>query len=204
MLIVPFYVGEIMDEILSSYMLAFDEINKLTVYSYMIAQDDENKVKKVTDDVLSFLINAYGLGITNASKMLDIDIPIDSNSMLEAIYVLIDNKTFEDRIAEHMVNNDLKGLEVLVESEYHRVYNTAVKDGGIYYQDNVAPGVKKTWYTVGDNKVRETHRYLERQTVNVDEDFYTYDGDYAPYPGGFSKPENNVNCRCTMALSAAL
>ena len=68
------------------------------------------------------------------------------------------------------------------------------------YQSSVGYGVTKNWYTVMDDKVRETHRYLEGASVSLDEEFWTFDGDHAAYPGGFTKAENNVNCRCTVEL----
>jgi hypothetical protein len=51
-----------------------------------------------------------------------------------------------------------------------------------------------------DEKVRDTHKYLEGMTVALDEEFYTYDGDHAPAPHGFTKVENNANCRCVVTL----
>lgn len=109
-------------------------------------------------------------------------------------------KTFEDRVADHVLTGDLQGLQTLAESEFHRVYNAAVLDGGHQYQSSVGYGVTKNWYTVMDDKVRETHRYLEGASVSLDEEFWTFDGDHAAYPGGFTKAENNVNCRCTVEL----
>lgn len=193
-----------MDELISEYILAFDEINALVAYSFELTEGDENQTQKVADDMLSFLIKAYVMGIKSASEMLSYDIPVNSRDMLEAIYVLIDGKTFEDRVAEHVRNQDVRALQLLAESEYHRVYNTAIKDGGDYYQSSnkdTGTGVSKKWLTMGDNKVRDTHRYLENQTIGLDENFYTYDGDYAPYPGGFQRVENNANCRCVIQLS---
>ena len=38
-----------------------------------------------------------------------------------------------------------------------------------------------------DDKVRETHRYLEGASVSLDEEFWTFDGDHAAYPGGVTK-----------------
>lgn len=193
-----------MDELISEYILAFDEINALITYSFELTEGDENQTQKVADDMLSFLIKAYLMGIKSASEMLSYDIPVNSRDMLEAIYVLIDGKTFEDRVADHIKNQDVRALQLLAESEYHRVYNTAIKDGGVYYQSNnkdTGTGVSKKWLTMGDNKVRDTHRYLDNQSIGLDEDFYTFDGDYAPYPGGFQNPGNNVNCRCVIQLS---
>ena len=61
-------------------------------------------------------------------------------------------------------------------------------------------GVTKTWGTMLDESVRETHSYLESVSVPLEEEFFTFDGDHAPYPGLFQKAENNVNCRCFVIL----
>lgn len=191
-------------ETLSNYILAFDEINALTAVSYHTAsettEDKTDQVNQIVDDVLSLLINAYRKGMKAASDMLAYDLTVDVNNMDEIIYMVIDGKTFEDRIADHVLNGDLEGLQTLTESEFHRVYNAAVLDGGHQYKAEVGYGVTKNWYTVMDNRVRETHRYLEGASVDIDEEFWTFDGDHAAYPGGFTKASNNVNCRCTVEL----
>jgi hypothetical protein len=51
-----------------------------------------------------------------------------------------------------------------------------------------------------DDRVRETHDYLEGVRVGIDDLFYTFDGDAAYAPGGFGDPSNNVNCRCYLTL----
>jgi hypothetical protein len=202
-LIVPFlFEDKTMDEITSSFLTALDELNVLTSTSYYMADNGDTaaQINQVTDDVLSFLINAYKLGIANASIMLDYSLSVNVNLMEYAIYQTIDGKDFADRVAAHVIARDLQGLQTLVESEYHRVYNAAVHDGATTYVDEGNLGVSKTWYTVRDDKVRETHSYLEGRTVSLEEEFFTFDGDHAPYPGGFTKAENNVNCRCIVKL----
>ena len=192
-----------MDEVINLYLLAMDELNLLTATSYYTA-DSENMVSRivqVTDDILSFLIKAYRLGIENASIMLGYDLKVNTNDMKEAIYFQIDGKDFRDRIIDHLLNEDLTGLQTLVDSEFHRVYNTAVLDGAKQYTDFGNFGITKTWKTVGDERVRDTHAYLEGQTVAVEDEFFTYDGDHASRPGGFRKAENNVKCRCSIVLS---
>jgi hypothetical protein len=52
-----------------------------------------------------------------------------------------------------------------------------------------------------DNRVRDTHFYLEGMTVDINDKFYTYDGDSAYRPGGFEKAENNCGCRCLLMYS---
>jgi hypothetical protein len=191
-----------MDEVISSFTTALDELYTLTYASYHTAMgEDAYRVDQIIDDVLSFLINAYSLGTQNAALMLDYDIPVNVSLMEDAIYFMIDGKTFADRVADHVTANDLAGLQVLVESEYHRVYNAAVQNGATEYVSNGAFGVTKTWHTIRDDKVRETHRYLENQSIPVEEEFFTFDGDHASYPGGFSRAENNVNCRCIVTLT---
>ena len=59
----------------------------------------------------------------------------------------------------------------------------------------------KQWQTMRDGRVRDTHSYLQSAMVNLDDKFYTFDGDSALYPGGFELPENNVNCRCWIVLA---
>ena len=192
-----------MDEMTNKYLLAMDELNLLTATSYY-AMDSDNmdaKIKQVTDDVLSFLIKAYRLGIENASAMLGHRLIVNTDDLEEAIYCLIDGKDFKDRAIDHILNKDLQGLQVLVESEFHRVYNTAIFDGAKQYEDLWMFGIAKTWETVRDKKVRDTHAYLDGITIDIDNEFFTYDGDHALYPGGFRKAENNVNCRCVIIIS---
>ena len=61
--------------------------------------------------------------------------------------------------------------------------------------------VYKTWQTMQDDRVRETHDYLEGMTIPLKEKFKTLDMDEADAPGGFTLPENNVNCRCWLSYS---
>lgn len=191
-----------MDEVISRYALAFDELNILTAISfYTAAGGISERVKQIADDLLSFLINGYSLGVKNAGIMLDSELTVDVDAMEDAIYLMLDGKTFEDRVADHVRVNDLTGLQTLAESEFHRVYNAGVVDGGRKYIDSGNFGVSKTWGTMRDELVRETHDYLENVSVPLEDDFYSFDGDHAPYPGKFSKAENNVNCRCFVTLS---
>ena len=54
---------------------------------------------------------------------------------------------------------------------------------------------------MGDERVRDTHSPLEGITVGLNDLFYTWDGDAAMAPGGFTLPQNNVNCRCWITLT---
>lgn len=193
-----------MDEVLSSYILAFDEINALMATSYAQADRDDiqKRVQQIADDLLSFLIKAYKEGIRAASIMLAYDLTVDTDKMYDAIYAVIDGKDFEDRVITYILADDLAGLQMLAESEYHRVYQTAVNDGAYQFQEEGNFGIEKTWHTLLDNLVRDTHRYLEGMTVALEEEFYTYDGDHARFPGDFGNAANNVHCRCYLTYRA--
>lgn len=183
------------------YSLAVDELNYMIPMIILDAIEGSNDLKEqeaaVVDNVLSLLIRAYREGAQTVAIMLGVDYEVDSDRMGEVIYLLIDDMTFEDRIRAHMEAENYGLLENLIVSEYHRVFNNAgydvagsyVTDGGIAY---------KTWVTAGDERVRDTHDYLEGMTIAYDEEFFTYDGDSARFPGDFSDAANNVGCRCIL------
>ena len=152
----------------------------------------------ILDDLLSLLILAYTRGNRDVNEMLSGAIPVDTDSMYGAIYYMIGGKTFEDRARAHIRNEDPGMLIDLAESEYHRVYEAGSYDTALGYDGDIT----KTWVTMLDNRVRETHDFLEGVTVPVGERFYTYDGDSALFPGGFELAENNVGCRCILMYSA--
>lgn len=84
----------------------------------------------------------------------------------------------------------------IAETEMHRDANTAALDTA-----KKAGATSKTWITMLDDRVRDTHDYLEGVTVGIDEEFYTYSGDHAPAPGMFGVPEEDINCRCELLFS---
>lgn len=64
----------------------------------------------------------------------------------------------------------------------------------------VASGVvvQKEWLSVQDGQTRDEHRSLDGQIVGLDGQFKTAEGNRAPYPGAFGRPELDINCRCAM------
>lgn len=178
-----------MDEILENTQLAFDEVNALS------------KTNLTKEDVLSLMISGYRLGVKNTGQMLGYDVEADIEDMYEALFVLIDGKTWEDRYDEHKKNDDADGMGTLVRSEYHRVYIRGGEDGADKVSFATGLGINKTWNTMLDDRVRDTHNYLEGMTIPKEEDFWTYDGDHAPGPGGFYDASNNANCRCILTYA---
>jgi hypothetical protein len=109
----------------------------------------------------------------------------------------ISGKTWRERVEEYFANGgSVDDLIRIAETETHRDANESALNTA-----RRAGAKTKTWVTMADEKVRDTHQYLELMTVDIDEDFYTYDGDHASAPGMFELAQNNVNCRCELLFS---
>ena len=180
------------------YLLKFDEVRRATIASweYTIGWSVEKRVRKICDDFLDFLVDAYLMGCEEAGNMLGIIPDISTSQMHSVIFRSIAGETFEGRVQTHVENDDLPALKILAESEFHRVYNAAEMDGA----RQAGSGIAKTWNTMEDFRVRPTHDYIDKVTKPLEEEFYTFDGDHAMQPGDFILPENNVNCRCWLTF----
>lgn len=169
--------------------LIFDRLN---VLKQSLEEREELKKDEVIDEVLDLLILAYICGNEDASESVGLDIGIDQELMFMAINRKYDDKDYADRISEYVAEQDIEKIMRVAETDSHRVYNEGAYETAIQSGRNL----KKTWLTMNDEKVRDTHYYLEGVTVGIEDRFYTYDGDSARYPGDFFLAENNCNCRC--------
>ena len=58
--------------------------------------------------------------------------------------------------------------------------------------------MQKRWYSSLDNRTRSSHRLLDGQTVEIDEDFVSPEsGAKGPMPRMLGKSSEDINCRCT-------
>lgn len=188
--------------IVQGYLLDFDEIARLGLISYLTAVQKteglsrQERVRKETelivDDLLSLLILAYKQGSEATGVMLGFAPKVSARDMERAIYQEIAGETFVDRMRNHVEQGDPGLLKNLEESEVHRVYTQGAEDAARQADRPVV----KTWVTMGDPRVRDTHAHLDGNTVGLEDEFYTFDGDHAQRPGGFTLASNNVNCRC--------
>lgn len=178
------------------------EIDELTVLVDRLSTEieglsKEEQKKKCEDEILEVLIMAYVLGFNSIESPVGFDIDIDQ--MYDAIFEKIKGETFADRIRKHIDEGtwNRETMKFLVETEYHRDEETGRFHRAKGINDRGIP-VMKVWMTMLDDRVRDTHVYLEGTEVPLDEKFYTFDGDSALFPGGFELAENNVNCRCEL------
>lgn len=157
---------------------------------------DRGRIREFCDYLEYVLCLIYMYGWHDAEEIVGI-IPFPEGLDGQAVNQEIAGETFRERIIQQIDELSEDGILRIIETESHRDYNTGVYDAA------KASGktVMKQWHTMMDGRVRDTHDYLEGTSVRLEDKFYTYDGDSAMFPGGFSLPENNVNCRCWITLA---
>lgn len=178
-------------------------------FSGGIEERKRNKKRRI-DEILEMLIIAYMFGNESGNYMLsgetaptqddeELPIPIRVDSMNGSIFRKIADKTWEERVSEYLDDEDGTVDEIIrvVDTDLNRVYNDSILDVG----ERADGTVMKTWETMMDERVRDTHDYLQSTSVPIDRRFYTFDGDSARYPGDFTLPQNNCGCRCRIVLS---
>lgn len=180
-------------------------------FSGGIEERKRNKKRRI-DEILEMLIIAYMFGNESGNYMLsgetaptqddeELPIPIRVDSMNGSIFRKIADKTWEERVSEYLDDETGTVDEIIrvVDTDLNRVYNDSILDVG----ERADGTVMKTWQTMEDDRVRDTHSPLQSVKIPVDARFYAWDGDSARYPGDFTLPQNNVNCRCRISLSMA-
>lgn len=195
-----------MNEAYRAYQLAFDELNKKTIqivnqaFDSTNLQNYESSKSEIKEDLEDILIEAYLLGSQSAAYLLGEDVPLNSEKLEQSLSRSIDGITFRDRVDRHLDDGSLDGLTCLVESEFQRVFNNSVYDSAQTFTAMTGRRIMKEWLTMQDDRVRDTHDYLQGMQMPLDQPFYTFDGDFAMYPHDFNNAENNVNCRCVLAI----
>ena len=185
-----------------SDVMNWDELNILrSSAADLLAQyrrtHDKEAVHRWCSYMEFVLCLVYAYGWHDAEEIVGI-VPFTDGLDDKTVNLEIEGETFRDRIQTQLDEDSLDGILRIIETEAHRDYNTGVYEAGM---ESGVSGIKKQWSTMRDGRVRETHDYLEGMTVDLDDKFYTFDGDSARFPGDFSLPENNVNCRCDIVLT---
>lgn len=168
------------------------------------SEDGRRKYKDEDEffDLVMFLLEeAYINGTHDAAEQINDLVGerlLDDTFDVDRIDAVInkrlkDGKNWRDRLQEHFESgDDVESIMRVLESESERDANTGSLDKAL----ESGLDLTKTWNTMMDDRVRETHSYLEGITVGLNDLFYTDDGDSASVPGDFMDAENNANCRC--------
>lgn len=85
-------------------------------------------------------------------------------------------------------------------TEGHRIQQQSALDAQKSAKEKGADVVKQ-WDATLDDKTRPTHQALDGQIREVEEDF-TVGSMSVPYPGGFTDPAEDCNCRCVITQRA--
>ena len=169
------------------------------------AAPSKKLVEDAIDDLLLLFILAYVCGKDHACEDLDAEVEIDEGQMQAAVYQEIKGETWVDRVTEHMKSFDVEAVMMVAETEVNRDFNQGAMNSAALIEKKTGRTAMKTWNTMLDEKVRDSHYPLEGTKIRLPELFCTFDyagnADYADQPGHFSTPENNVNCRCYLTFS---
>lgn len=184
------------------YIAKFDEINAISKQMYDDYISGKKTESETESDFEDFLLYAYSIGFLMGAEDIGASKDQSASPISQQVKDAIDRKfegiTAKQRLKDHLLNRDgASSIERLMKTEWHRMTNEGIDGfGKLYGSQNMT----KRWVTMLDDKVRDTHDYLEGAEVPFQEDFYTYNGDHAPFPGMFGVPEEDVNCRCIVEL----
>ena len=184
-------------------ILPFDELNRFDSEirerfgKESLQKRDKREEEDIIDELLDLFLLAYAMGNSVTNDNLSSDYNPDVDDVMKVVDAKVAGKTWRERVEDYFANGGTgEDIARIADTEMHRIANTAALDTAKY-----AGARNKTWVTMLDDRVRDTHDYLEGETVGIDDDFYTYDGDHASAPGLFELAENNVNCRCELLFS---
>ena len=183
-------------------ILPMDELNRLDEdirqrFGDASLQDNLKEEEDIIDELLDLFLLAYAMGNSVTNENLSSNYAPSVDDVMKVVDAEVAGKTWRERVADYFANGGTgEDIARIADTETHRIANAAALDTAKY-----AGARNKTWVTMMDDRVRDTHDYLEGETVGIDDDFYTYDGDHASAPGLFELAENNVNCRCELLFS---
>ena len=179
-------------------ILPIDELNILKgEYGESGTPITDFALDDIIEDLLDIFLLAMARGVLSVNEQFGTEYKPSAVQIEKTIYEKIDGVTWEDRVRTWYENGGTTADVIrIAETESHRIGNEAA-----YTAAKEVGATRKTWLTMLDNRVRETHSFLESVTVAIDDDFYSFDGDHAPYPGAFERAENNCECRCEVKYS---
>ena len=182
-------------------ILPMDELNRLEAEIRDRFGDEHLKFDDDYEDVIDMMLDLFLLAYAMGNSVTNENISSNYQPSVDEVMSVVDAKvageTWRERVEGYFSNGGTGAdLARIADTEMHRIANTAALDTA-----KRAGARNKTWVTMMDDRVRDTHDYLEGETVGIDDDFYTYDGDHASAPGLFELAENNVNCRCELLFS---
>jgi hypothetical protein len=161
------------------------------------------KSREDAEDIIDELLDLFLLSYANGATATNSELGTAEMPSVEAVDAAVNKpvagKTWRDRVMEYYESGGtLYDIVRIAETDVTRIYNQGAVDA--VRANGAEDSVQKRWRTMEDDRVRDTHQYLEGMVVPFGSEFWTWDGDHAEYPGGFILPENNINCRCVVEV----
>ena len=183
-------------------LMPFDELNRFE--AALPQYFDENrriKSREAYEDMLDEMLDIFLLSYANGVTATNLDLSSDYAPTLDDVMRTVDKevvgKTWRDRMREiYDSGGTVADVVRIAETEAHRDSNAAA------YETAKAAGAKnKTWHTMLDDRVRDSHFWLEGVSAPIDGEFYNYKGESTMYPGEWGIAEEDVRCRCFVTYS---
>lgn len=185
-------LDDILDMMFDLFLLAYAMGNEATMENLgYLLPEDTSKLKPTEEEIIKTLDEKVA-GKTWRERVKEFFGKAEKGE----INLAPGQSGAENQDAESGVTNLTDAIIRIAETETHRIANTSALNTA-----KKIGATSKTWVTMMDDKVRDTHSPLESMTIPIDEDFYTWDDDFAPAPGLFQLPQNNINCRCELIFS---
>ena len=182
-------------------LMPFDELNRFE--AALPAHFENGRIKSELDfeDILDLMLDIFLLSYANGVVETNAALASTYEPTLDDVMRTVDKevvgKTWRDRMREiYDRGGTVADVVRIAETEAHRDSNAAA------YETAKAAGAKnKTWHTLVDDRVRDSHFWLEGVSAPIDGEFYNYKGESTMYPGEWGIAEEDVNCRCWVTYS---
>ena len=199
-------------------VMPFDELNNLkAVLPQFFDEQGRIKSREAYDSLLDmledFFLLSYANGVEITNLSLGTDIRADIDEVEKTINKPIKGKTWRQRVediytadkgasttspttgqlpsATEPTHGTISDVIRIIETEAHRDSNA-----GAFHTATRAGAKEKVWKTMLDDRVRDSHQYLEGVVAPINGEFYSADGHKTKYPGQWGIPEEDINCRC--------
>ena len=176
----------------------FDEVNAFKVNLSNHFERGRIRSRKDCEDIIDEMLDLYLLALANGVNIVNSQfntvISLPNDVVDEIINKKIDGATWRDRVwAWYATDGTEADIARIAETETHRDGNAAA-----YETAMLAGATQKKWVCMMLPTSRDTHTYLNGTTVGINDEFYTYLGNHAMYPGQFGVAEEDCNCLCEL------
>ena len=205
----------ILDELKAINRDISDAIIRKAIFEYFdemeIPEDDKARRSKLCEELTFMLISLFAMANAEdrdyvvsrgVSQYLDI---LDKNGYNPDRY---SGKV--ERAVESIVDTTIKNPDTEYFKSDERALLISETEANMIGNDDslleaIAEGkMWKTWNTLRDKRVRETHTEVDGLTIPIDEYFQVGNAELL-YPcdeeNGWNNPEELVNCRCSLSYS---